>query len=676
MSLYNDLTTVLTPYANKIKQNESDIGDIQDALEHLDVDTDKTLSIEGKPADAKAVGDAVKPVQTDVSEHTTELALLITKTEKPKPEPTEIVQCADLSKARLESKKRYWNVKIELPWIGRYDMNPSNLNLRFWYMRPYDSSGNKLQLYRGGSAFSSLQINNGGYFEKVDNRTIKTYKPSGALDWTWHTDGDISYLGFDDGSVYSAYIGEFEDPAQLVGVTYGGTSETYIPYGSSVVPDTPPEYDYEYSADLMSAIHDGLVETYTDDEPTQDSTNFVKSGGVISYLLKETYNLIDPLWFDWSDASADYITLKTGLYIPVEAGRVLLSNAEKVRYTFYNSEKVSIDTVGSAVAYAPVAIPSNSAYMTCVLNNQSSGYIPSDHKIVIYYSDNTASPRDDIRDYIGHMNLQGMRGSNEIFDYYAPTALDKEVLQMAKYSAVRNINFCNNVLRIGTFNMYNPRRDYGWKTAKKMFADFAVDIVGFQEVSNAGVLTEFLKGWQFTDGVTWTNRAIASHFKVLSYDTYSISVTNNTFMRAIIQLPRYADVINPTLSVYDYHGIWDGGTPEKRAQEVSEILAVITQDTSDFIVVVGDTNAQSPSEWDTWRNAGFTPVHDGNGVITTIDEYCIDNVFYGSGITCKNYHVVPAEDYLVTISGEDLPISDHDFVFADLQFDFDSLIRS
>lgn len=59
MSLYNDLTSILTPYANKIKQNESDIDDIQDALEHLDVDTDKTLSIEGKPADAKVVGDAL-----------------------------------------------------------------------------------------------------------------------------------------------------------------------------------------------------------------------------------------------------------------------------------------------------------------------------------------------------------------------------------------------------------------------------------------------------------------------------------------------------------------------------------------------------------------------------------------------------------------------------------------
>ena len=66
MSLYNDLTTVLTPYANKIKQNESDIGDIQDTLEHLDVETDKTLSIEGKPADANATGNAVAAIREEV----------------------------------------------------------------------------------------------------------------------------------------------------------------------------------------------------------------------------------------------------------------------------------------------------------------------------------------------------------------------------------------------------------------------------------------------------------------------------------------------------------------------------------------------------------------------------------------------------------------------------------
>lgn len=67
MSLYNDLTTVLTPYANKIKQNESDISDIQDALEHLDVATDTTLTQSGAPADAKVVGDEIADLKSDLN---------------------------------------------------------------------------------------------------------------------------------------------------------------------------------------------------------------------------------------------------------------------------------------------------------------------------------------------------------------------------------------------------------------------------------------------------------------------------------------------------------------------------------------------------------------------------------------------------------------------------------
>lgn len=79
MSLYNDLTTVLTPYANKIKQNESDIGDIQDALEHLDVETDKTLSVDGKPADAKKTGDEITAIKEDLSNQTVVYKTILNK---------------------------------------------------------------------------------------------------------------------------------------------------------------------------------------------------------------------------------------------------------------------------------------------------------------------------------------------------------------------------------------------------------------------------------------------------------------------------------------------------------------------------------------------------------------------------------------------------------------------
>ena len=64
MSLYEDLTEILTPYADKINQNTASLDDLRDDLDNLDVETDKTLSVDGKPADAKAVGDIISAMQS------------------------------------------------------------------------------------------------------------------------------------------------------------------------------------------------------------------------------------------------------------------------------------------------------------------------------------------------------------------------------------------------------------------------------------------------------------------------------------------------------------------------------------------------------------------------------------------------------------------------------------
>lgn len=68
MSLYEDLTEILTPYADKINQNTANLDDLRDDLDNLDVETDKTLSVDGAPADAKVVGDEIADIKGDLSD--------------------------------------------------------------------------------------------------------------------------------------------------------------------------------------------------------------------------------------------------------------------------------------------------------------------------------------------------------------------------------------------------------------------------------------------------------------------------------------------------------------------------------------------------------------------------------------------------------------------------------
>lgn len=49
--------------------NNSDVEAVREALDNLDIETDKSLSIDGKPADAKAAGDAINDLKADLSDY-------------------------------------------------------------------------------------------------------------------------------------------------------------------------------------------------------------------------------------------------------------------------------------------------------------------------------------------------------------------------------------------------------------------------------------------------------------------------------------------------------------------------------------------------------------------------------------------------------------------------------
>ena len=242
---------------------EEDVADVKEGLSAI---TTATASDVGKAIKAKTVtdgkvtewefGEAGGADLEEIDALNKQMAMVITKTPKPAPVPTEITQCVDLTNATPDSNgKRYYNVKIEMPWIGRYDMNPSNQNICFYYMRAYDKDGNQLQLYRNGSPNDSINCPKGGYAVKIDERTIKTYQANGTLDWTWTADGDIAYLYHPN--TWNGVIGDATEAGQLIGVTYAGASETYVPY-ETIDPDVPVEYDYSPNPDYADSIQEYL----------------------------------------------------------------------------------------------------------------------------------------------------------------------------------------------------------------------------------------------------------------------------------------------------------------------------------------------------------------------------------------------------------------------------------
>ena len=128
-----------------------------------------------------------------------------------------------------------------------------------------------------------------------------------------------------------------------------------------------------------------------------------------------------------------------------------------------------------------------------------------------------------------------------------------------------------------------------------------------------------------------------------------------------------------------------------------ELLGIISEDTSDFIVITGDTNDFTDVEadkafWRTMEAGGFAPcipidtkTVTQDNISQESDEYpekqwrwnSIDQIFVSDNIECIGYNVINTKDIYNeagNISGatDNQPaLSDHDFVYADLKFKYD-----
>lgn len=366
-------STKLNKIENGIQGNDEEITSIKEGLSDIQTATAEDV---GKALKAKTVtngkvtewefGEAGGDSEA-IEELTTEMAMVITKTPKPAPVPTEITQCVDISTAKVDGS-HYYNVRIDMPWLGRYDMNPSNQNMRFYYMKAYDKDDNELQLYRNGSEWSSINSKEGGYVVKVDDRTIKTYTASGSLEWTWTADGDIAYLY--NPKKWEGCLGNVTASGQLIGVTFAGASETYVPY-EPIDPDTPVEYDYSPNPDYADSIQEYFGTSGFIDK-TLSTEGSVADAKAVGDELYDRMAIEFETVHGWIRPGDGALISGTGTntatdFIPVTPGEVIRVNRPALQTltenAYYNASKSFVSAVTTPSNVTDLTIPSGVYYV-------------------------------------------------------------------------------------------------------------------------------------------------------------------------------------------------------------------------------------------------------------------------------------------------------------------------
>lgn len=576
-----------------------------------------------------------------------------------------------------ESVHRYRNVIIDFSQNGKYYNNPLG------YCKPaviqmYDANDTLLTYNSGAS--NNFETDYLAVMERVNDTTVTVYKYLSEENFkigivyskaTMTFSGTISYAKI--GNLYT------KGTSADYGITFDRASNVYIPYG----------YDLTYNEEMVEGVFDGFVDNHKFAE--------IPEGMLSPWMQREhatTDNLLDNRKIDWNPDSSRYLHLKAGETIPVEGGRTIMCNKGLDAVKWIDSEG-NVTVLGNKGRNLPIELPATAVAITFQrvwASNMPNGYEP----VYMYYVD-TLYPYDDVeRNPVPMAQMHGYEISNDLYDQCIPEE-NSEVVRMMKTFAIREINHRQDALRVGTFNVYVNRTDTNRQTVRKELETYGIDICCFQEAKNSdgtNVLNigDYLKrGWQFNYCNTnaalvdpTKGQAMVSAYEILSSEEIAYTENpNSAYLKCVIQLPKYKDIVDSetTLSIYNYHGNHQSdGT--LRIAEATQIIEAIASDTSDFVIVCGDTNDFSTNKdiWAMFANAGLTPVHDGTSSTVTdpADGKSLDQIFIGANITFLHYDVISSYEWMYTPSGSStsVPVSDHDLVFADLQFDFAAAIEA
>ena len=410
-------------------------------------------------------------------------------------------------------------------------------------------------------------------------------------------------------------------------------------------------------------------------------------------------------------------SMEAGYYINISGGHVAVNSNRNLHTVYYYDEGKELISTDSGVAgysggQIPSLIPTGAVYCRADWWNTTNtttypNVVGEDNAVTLYTSDCTY-PRSDIRkEVLPNVMLNAAMTYGDL--EYSDISKSEGILEVVRTMAVRAVNEARHAFRIGQFNAYGAGKGItNWDLIGKMLADYGVDICGFEEsryregtgnAANVNLPQHLIarRPWQFKYGNTnvpdgstdspWSNRSMVSRFPVvesqeIAWNADSGQYDNKSFIRTKVKLPKYLDCTggDQYLGFYVVHP--SVTTSEKQSLEWAAVISAINNDDSAFKIVVSDTNDWffDPSNgkmihWEELKTGtGLVPVQDALSKTTSNPSPAhdsLDNIFVSPNITVLNYDIISGYDYLMP---DGTYISDHDFVYADLQFDYSSIV--
>lgn len=659
--------------------------------------TDTTLSVEGGIADAKTVGDNVSQLKKDLNAIQTGTSEDVGKALKAKTVTDGKVTEWEFGEAGggsnfVNNVKRNMINKNTLTegTLSTVDgsIMTNGLNANRW-ISDFVPVTNK-QIIR------TIKIHNVVAYD-VNKQFVRTkinqYTSGGAAEFI--TKADEAYLRFDFYKSWHddafASLAKYYDTSDIDGTVYVGIDSS----GRQII--TTSLADYANDNPLLFYKTQNLFD-YINDE------YYIKSKLTADGEYK--YTIYDS---DIPDSANAYITPTN--YYPVTEGQTLFCNYYCWASAYYDKNKQYLGAIPARPAFSGWTAPKGCAFVRISIKGSNATPTPSDcignlnemHKVILYALDTEQNIAPKPMDGLLPYQIDGKMIAPNYLDTVIPNMIQSEFLSAMRCMAIREANGRDHAYRFGNFNMLVTAQRKGWYMARKMFMDYGLDFCGMEEVNTGADISKFMKSWQFpygfdtnfTDGTDPIDKSLVSRFPVLtSQKLYTTSSGSSvTLLNSKIQLPRLYDVYNPkrVLSVYVVH--LPITSNENKVSVANEILAFIANDTSDYIIILGDTNDFATTEegklyWRTFESGGFSPVipittktiTQDNLTITEGDESAswrknsIDQFLISSNIEAVSYGVVNTKDeygldtIIGTATDNEPALSDHDFVWCDLKF--------